>query len=109
MRNAHMRGGFFAATCVSGSPEHGCSATKKATKEHSVSETNQDRAVQNAPDGKGAACCGCKTFSSAAQAKFAELDAFIDSLGLNLEDERRRGRLIQILHRAQHIFGYLPR
>jgi NADH-quinone oxidoreductase subunit E len=62
-----------------------------------------------APEKKGAACCGCKTLSSAAEAKFAELDAFIDSLGLDLDDERRRGRLIQILHRAQHIFGYLPR
>ena len=63
----------------------------------------------NVSEGKGAACCGCKTFSSAAPAKFAELDAFIDSLGLEPADERRRGRLIQILHRAQHIFGYLPR
>ena len=62
-----------------------------------------------APEGNGAACCGCKKFSSAAEAKFAELDAFIDSLGLDPNDERRRGRLIQILHRAQHIFGYLPR
>ena len=62
-----------------------------------------------APEKKGAACCGCKSLSSAAEAKFAELDAFIDSLGLDLDDERRRGRLIQILHRAQHIFGYLPR
>ena len=47
--------------------------------------------------------------SSAAAEKFAELDAFIDGLGIDLADERRRGRLIQILHRAQHIFGYLPR
>ena len=47
--------------------------------------------------------------SSAAAEKFAELDKFIDGLGLDLADERRRGRLIQILHRAQHIFGYLPR
>ena len=62
-----------------------------------------------APEKKGAACCGCKSLSSAAEAKFAELDAFIDSLGLDLDDERRRGRLIQILHRAQHLFGYLPR
>lgn len=49
---------------------------------------------------------GC---SPAAAGKFAELDAFIDGLNLDLNDERRRGRLIQILHRAQHIFGYLPR
>ena len=50
--------------------------------------------------------CSC---SSAAAEKFAELDAFIDGLKLDLADARRRGRLIQILHRAQHIFGYLPR
>jgi len=47
--------------------------------------------------------------SSAAAEKFAELDTFIDGLKLDPADERRRGRLIQILHRAQHIFGYLPR
>ena len=47
--------------------------------------------------------------SSAAAEKFAELDAFIDGLRLDPADPRRRGRLIQILHRAQHIFGYLPR
>ncbi|MBP5542497.1 MAG: NAD(P)H-dependent oxidoreductase subunit E [Kiritimatiellae bacterium] len=50
-----------------------------------------------------------KQLSPAAAGKFAELDAFIDGLGLDLADERRRGRLIQILHRAQSIFGYLPR
>ena len=47
--------------------------------------------------------------SPAAKEKFAELDAFIDGLNLDLNDERRRGRLIQILHKAQAIFGYLPR
>ena len=47
--------------------------------------------------------------SSAAAEKFAELDAFIDGLHLDPADPRRRGRLIQILHRAQHLFGYLPR
>ena len=52
--------------------------------------------------------CG-KKLSEGAAAKFAELDAFIDGLGIDLEDARRRGRLIQILHRAQDIFGYLPR
>ena len=50
-----------------------------------------------------------KTLSSAAAEKFATLDAFIDGLKLDLADERRRGRLIQILHKAQSIFGYLPR
>ena len=51
----------------------------------------------------------CQNLSEAAAAKFAELDAFIDGLGIDRADERRRGRLIQVLHRAQAIFGYLPR
>ncbi len=50
-----------------------------------------------------------KALSKAAAEKFAQLDAFIDGLGMDLNDERRRGRLIQILHHAQHVFGYLPR
>ena len=53
-------------------------------------------------------CC-CKKMSEGAAAKFAELDAFIDTLGIVRDDERRRGRLIQVLHKAQGIFGYLPR
>ncbi len=51
----------------------------------------------------------CCNLSEGAKAKFAELDAFIDGLGIKADDERRRGRLIQVLHRAQEIFGYLPR
>lgn len=51
----------------------------------------------------------CNKLSEAAIEKFAELDAFIDGLGIDCKDERRRGRLIQVLHRAQDIFGYLPR
>ena len=51
----------------------------------------------------------CGRCSSAAAGKFAELDAFIESLKLDLTSERRRGSLIQILHRAQQLFGYLPR
>ena len=51
----------------------------------------------------------CKNLSEAAAEKFAQLDAFIDGLGIDRADERRRGRLIQVLHRAQAIFGYLPR
>ena len=35
--------------------------------------------------------------------KFAELGSFIEELGSKPEE------LIEILHRAQHIFGYLPR
>ena len=49
-------------------------------------------------------CC-----SQAKAGKYSELDAYVDTLGIDFADERRRGRLIQILHRAQHIFGYLPR
>ena len=51
----------------------------------------------------------CNKLSEGAAAKFAELDAFIAGLNSDLDDERRRGRLIQVLHRAQAIFGYLPR
>ena len=52
---------------------------------------------------------GCNKLSEGAAEKFAELDAFIGGLSIDLDDERRRGRLIQVLHRAQAIFGYLPR
>ena len=51
----------------------------------------------------------CNKLSEGAAAKFAELDAFIAGLNIDLDDERRRGRLIRVLHRAQAIFGYLPR
>ena len=51
----------------------------------------------------------CNKLSEGAKAKFAELDAFIAGLGIDAKDARRRGHLIQVLHRAQHIFGYLPR
>ncbi len=40
--------------------------------------------------------------------KTAELDAYIDGLGVSEDVEKNRGNLIQCLHRAQHIFGYLP-
>lgn len=51
----------------------------------------------------------CNKLSEGAAEKFAELDAFIAGLNIDRDDERRRGRLIQVLHRAQEIFGYLPR
>ncbi|MFO7612096.1 MAG: NAD(P)H-dependent oxidoreductase subunit E [Clostridia bacterium] len=41
--------------------------------------------------------------NSLAEEKFKELDAFIDGLE---EDE---GNLIVVLHKAQNLFGYLPR
>ena len=40
--------------------------------------------------------------------KKAALAAYIDSLPLEENPQRNRGFLIQSLHRAQHIFGYLP-
>jgi len=39
---------------------------------------------------------------------YKELDQYIDSLEIDLENERRSGFLIQTLHRAQKLFGYLP-
>lgn len=41
-------------------------------------------------------------------AKRAELESYIDSLPLTADSERNRGFLIQCLHRAQSVFGYLP-
>lgn len=38
----------------------------------------------------------------------AELESYIDSLPLGEDSELNRGYLIQCLHRAQSIFGYLP-
>lgn len=39
---------------------------------------------------------------------YAKLDTYIDSLGITKKDPRTKGFLIQVLHKAQHIFGYLP-
>lgn len=40
---------------------------------------------------------------------YKELDEFIGTLEIEKKDEnQRKGLLIQILHRAQDIFGYLP-
>lgn len=44
----------------------------------------------------------------AAKEMFRELDTFIDSYNIDLKSSRRKGDLIRILHKAQHIFGYLP-
>jgi NADH:ubiquinone oxidoreductase subunit E len=41
-------------------------------------------------------------------AKRSELEEYIASLPLTGDSERNRGYLIQCLHRAQAIFGYLP-
>lgn len=39
---------------------------------------------------------------------YAELDAFIETLHLDPDNERRKDTLIQVLHKAQGIFGFLP-
>lgn len=40
---------------------------------------------------------------------YDKLDRFVDDLNIDLADPRKKGNLIQILHTAQQIFGYLPR
>ncbi|MBU0969425.1 MAG: NAD(P)H-dependent oxidoreductase subunit E [Proteobacteria bacterium] len=40
---------------------------------------------------------------------YDKLNGFIDDLNIDLNDPRKKGHLIQILHTAQQIFGYLPR
>lgn len=42
------------------------------------------------------------------QPLYARLDAYIDGLDLDPEDPRRKESLIQVLHTAQSLFGYLP-
>lgn len=39
---------------------------------------------------------------------FQALDAYIETLAIDLENPRRKDTLIQTLHQAQEIFGYLP-
>ncbi len=39
---------------------------------------------------------------------YAQLDAFIDDLCPEPDDPRRKEALIQVLHKAQHLFGFLP-
>jgi NADH-quinone oxidoreductase subunit E len=41
-------------------------------------------------------------------ALFRELEAYIRDLGIDRKDPRRLDTLIQTLHKAQSIFGYLP-
>ena len=40
--------------------------------------------------------------------KRAELEAYLDTLPVSSDRDRNRGLLIQCLHRAQDLFGYLP-
>jgi len=53
--------------------------------------------IQNSPR------CGVDNHPS-----FQELDAYIETLRINIESPRRKDTLIQTLHKAQEIFGYLP-
>ena len=41
-------------------------------------------------------------------AEFARLAEFIEALGLGEEPDDRQAALIEVLHEAQEIFGYLP-
>lgn len=40
--------------------------------------------------------------------QYAELDKYIETLEVTDKDPRKKGHLIQVLHKAQEIFGYLP-
>ena len=52
--------------------------------------------------------CNCQTGNEACgSANFAELDKYIDGLLKEGAPERWSGYLIQILHRAQSLYGYL--
>jgi len=39
---------------------------------------------------------------------YSQLDAYIDHFGIEPDAPRRKDTLIQALHRAQNLFGYLP-
>jgi len=43
-----------------------------------------------------------------AKKMFDELESYIKSLNFTKNDPFRKGHLIQVLHKAQEIFGYLP-
>ena len=49
--------------------------------------------------------CDHATFSAEL---YQQLDAYIDGLEIKPRDPRKKEFLIQSLHKAQHIFGYLP-
>jgi len=59
-------------------------------------------------------CCDCKAgqkrnLITEFPEKTKQLSAFIDALEIGDDRDRNRGFLIESLHEAQHIFGYLPR
>jgi NADH-quinone oxidoreductase subunit E len=55
-----------------------------------------------------ATCSGKLNLIEKFPEKRAELEAYIASLPIGPDRERNRGLLIQCLHKAQEIFGYLP-
>ncbi|MDD5596425.1 MAG: NAD(P)H-dependent oxidoreductase subunit E [Victivallaceae bacterium] len=58
-------------------------------------------------------CCDCKGKKPNLILDFPDktekLNAFIDALDIGLDRDRNRGFLIECLHEAQNLFGYLPR
>lgn len=53
-------------------------------------------------------CESCGVTAVSHEELFKKLDCFIDGLNIDRYDPRRRGHLIEVLHRAQKYFGYLP-
>lgn len=58
--------------------------------------------------GDAAVCCERANVLEEFPDKAASLEAFIHTLDIAGDMESRRGHLILCLHKAQHIFGYLP-
>ena len=59
-------------------------------------------------------CCDCQkgkkpNLITEFPDKAKQLSAFIDALDIGLDRDKNRGFLIESLHEAQNIFGYLPR
>ena len=59
-------------------------------------------------------CCDCKggrelNLIKEFPEKTKQLNAFIDALDIGLDRDKNRGFLIESLHEAQNLFGYLPR
>ncbi len=59
-------------------------------------------------------CCDCKAnqkndLTLEFPDKTKQLTAFIDALGIGNDRDKNRGFLIESLHEAQNLFGYLPR
>ncbi len=53
-------------------------------------------------------CIGCDKVLESQPEKKAALAAYLDTLPLTADTGKNRGFLIQSLHKAQEIFGYLP-